>query len=145
MRYPSEYGGTHFDEDFKFMTKTMLLPQHTLRAGVEFKPVSNLSLRLGYNYITSTTGKDSYWDPYYSDNSLSYPTGLDYMNLSDTHIIACGAGYRYKSFYLDLAYKYRHQSAEYYPFDSFYSNVDMSPLPVDLTRHSLTATLGVRF
>lgn len=145
MRYPSEYGGTNIDEDFKFMTETMLLPQHTLRAGVEFKPISGLSLRLGYNYITSTTGNDSYWDPYYSDNSLSYPTGVDYMNLSDTHIIACGAGYRYKSFYLDLAYKYRNQRADYYAFDSFYSNVDMSPIPVDLSRHSLTATIGVKF
>jgi hypothetical protein len=144
-RYPSSYGGTTVDEDFKAITEVMLKPQHTLRAGIEFKPVSALSVRAGYNYITSTTTPDSYWDPYFSDNALAYPTGLDYMTLSDTHIATCGLGYRYKWLYADIAYKYRHQTGQYYAFDSFYSNVDMSPIPVDLTRHSITATLGIRF
>lgn len=144
-RYPSSYGGTTVDEDFKAITEMMFKPQHTLRAGIEIKPVSALSLRAGYNYITSTTTPDSYWDPYFSDNALAYPTGLDYMNLSDTHIATFGLGYRYKWFYADLAYKYRHQTGEYNAFDSFYSNVEKSPIPVDLSRHSITATLGVRF
>lgn len=145
MKYPAPYGGTTTDEDFNDMTDMMLRPQHTLRAGVEYKPVSPLSLRAGYNYITSTTSPDSFWDPFYSDNALSYPTGLDYMNLSDTHIATFGLGYRHKRFYADLAYKYRRQTGEYYAFDSFYSNVDMSAIPVDLSRHSIVATLGVRF
>jgi hypothetical protein len=67
------------------------------------------------------------------------------MNLSDTYIATFGLGYRYKWFYADLAYKYRHQTGEYYAFDSFYSNVEKSPIPLDLSRHSITATLGVRF
>ena len=144
-RYPSSYGGTTVDQGFKEITNMMFKPQHTLRAGMEFKPVSALAVRAGYNYITSTTTPDSYWDPYFSDNALAYPTGLDYMNLSDTHIATFGLGYRYKWFYADLAYKYRYQKGEYYAFDSFYSNVEKSPIPVDLSRHSITATLGVRF
>ena len=144
-RYPSEYGGTTVDRDFKDITATMLSPQHTLRAGVEFKPVSALSLRAGYNYITSTTTPDSYWDPYFSDNALAYPTGLDYMTLSDTHIVTCGLGYRYKWFYADLAYKYRNQTGRYYAFDSYYSNVPNTSIPVNLGTHSITATIGVRF
>jgi hypothetical protein len=88
---------------------------------------------------------DASWDPYFVDSSLAYPTGLDYMNLSDTHIITCGAGYRYKWFFADIAYKCRKQSGEYYAFNSFYSNVDMPAIPVDVSKHSITATVGVRF
>ena len=96
-------------------------------------------------FITSTTKSDSFWDPYFADCSLSYPTGLDYMNLSDTNILTLGLGYRSKYFFADLAYKYRHQTGEYYAFDSYYSNVDMAPIPVNLSTHSITATVGVRF
>lgn len=145
MKFPGAYGGTTTDEMFNEATNTMLRPQHTVRAGLEYKPISALSLRAGYNFITSTTAPDSYWDPFLSDTSLSYPTGLDYMNQSDVHIATFGVGYRHKWFYADLAYKYRHQTGEYYAFDSFYSNVDMDPIPVDLSRHSINATIGVRF
>lgn len=144
-RYPSEYGGTTLDQDLSDVTATMFLPQHTLRAGLEFKPISSLALRAGYNYISSTTSSDSDWDPYYCNSSVSYPTGLDYMNLSDTHIVTFGLGYRYKMLYADLAYKYRIQKGDYYAFNSYYSNVPMAPVPVDLSTHSITATIGVRF
>lgn len=145
MRYPDAYGSSVIDNDFKDMTVRMLKPQHTVRAGIELKPVSSVSLRAGYNYITSTTTPKSFWDPFFSNNALSYPTGLDYMNLSDVQLFTCGVGYRHKLFYADLAYKYRHQTGAYYAFDSFYSNVDMAAIPVDLSRHSITATIGVRF
>lgn len=145
MSYLSQYGGTTSDPYFNATTDKMLKAQHTLRAGMEFKPISALALRAGYNYITSTTSPDSYWDPYLSDQTLSYPTGLDYMNLSDVHLATLGVGFRCKSFYADLAYKYRHQTGQYYAFDSFYSNVEMAPIPVDFSRHSITATVGIRF
>lgn len=145
QKYPSSYGSTVSDEAFNFETGNIFKPQHTLRCGVEFKPLSSLSLRAGYNFITTSTMPDASWDPYFVDSSLAYPTGLDYMNLSDTHIITCGAGYRYKWFFADIAYKCRKQSGEYYAFNSFYSNVDMPAIPVDVSKHSITATVGVRF
>ena len=145
MKYPSAYGGTKTDEAFNTETENNLVPQHSLRAGVEFKPISSLALRAGYNYITSTTTPTSSWDPYFTSSAMAYPTGLDYMNLSDTHIITCGAGYRNKWFFADLVYKYRHQMGEYYAFNPLYSEVLMAPIPVDLSKHSITATVGVRF
>lgn len=109
-----------------------------------------MALRAGYNFITSSTKPNAEWDPYYSDAALSYPTSLDYMNLSDVHIITLGAGYRHKWFYADLAYKYRYQRGDYYAFNPYYSQaIDpeamMSPILVNMDRHTITATLGVRF
>ena len=146
MKYPGSYGSTVSDEAFNFETQNIFKPQHTFRAGMEFKPISSLSLRAGYNYITTATMPDASWDPYWVDSALAYPTGFDYMNLSDTHIITCGLGYRYKWFFADVAYKYRKQSGEYFPFNPDYStDATMSAIPVDLSSHSLTATIGVRF
>jgi opacity protein-like surface antigen len=65
--------------------------------------------------------------------------------MSDTHIATFGIGYRYKWFYADLVYKYRHQTGKYYAFDSFYSQVPNTAVSADLTTHTVTATLGVRF
>ncbi len=150
MKYPGSYGGYNTDRGFIDMTKEVLKPQHTLRAGIEFKPVSKLSLRAGYNLITSSTRSDAQWDPFFSDAALSYPTGLDYMHLSDTHIFTLGLGYRSSWFYADLAYKYNRQRGHYYAFNPYYSQqIDptaiMAPLPVNLDRHAITATLGIRF
>lgn len=150
MKFPAKYGGYNTDEFFTEMTKEILNAQHTVRAGVELKPLRSLALRAGYNFITSTTTPTSAWDPFYSDASLSYPTGLDYMNLSDVHIVTMGVGYRHKWFYADLSYKYRYQRGEYYAFNPYYSlvldpNVAMAPVPVNLDRHSIMATIGVRF
>ncbi len=113
MKYPAEYGGYNKDQGFIDMTKEILKPQHILRMGMELKASKAVSLRAGYNYITSTTRTNAEWDPFFSDDALSYPTGLDYMNLSDVHILTLGAGYRHKWFYADLSYKYRYQRGEY--------------------------------
>lgn len=144
MRFPSSYGSV-IDYGFKEMTRSQLKPQHTFRAGIELKPTSALSLRAGYNFISSTTSPDSYWDPMEADCSVAYPTGLDYMNMSDTHIVTAGLGYRYKWLYADIAYKYRHQTGDYYAFNSYWSNTSAVSIPVDLTKHSITATIGARF
>lgn len=154
MKYPAQYGGYTTDEGFIDMTKEILKPQHTVRAGIEVKPHKSVALRAGYNFITSSTFSDSEWDPFYSDAALSYPTGLDYMNLSDVHILTFGAGYRHKWFYADLSYKYRYQRGEYYAFNQIYSQAVlgadlntpiMEPIPVNMDRHSIMATIGVRF
>lgn len=150
MKFPAKYGGSKTDEGFIDMTKAILKAQHAVRVGVEFKPCKPLALRAGYNFITSTTSSESEWDPFYSDAALSYPTGLDYMNLSDVHIFTLGAGYRNKWFYADLSYKYRYQRGEYYAFNPYYSKViasdaTMAPIPVNMDRHSIMATAGIRF
>lgn len=155
MKYPSRYGGYNYaDEGFMDMTKEILKAQHTVRAGLELKPISSVSLRAGYNFITSSTSQNGEWDPFFSDDALAYPTGVDYMNLSDVHIATLGVGYRYKWLYADISYKYRYQRGDYYAFNQAYSQallgVDsntsiMDPIAVNLDRHSIMATIGARF
>ena len=128
----------------------MIRGQHTLRLGIEVKPIDCLSLRAGYNYITSIYKPGAFWDPavspeVYVPQAVDYPTSLQYLNLTDTHIATAGLGYRAKKFYVDLAYKYRIQNGDYYAFSSSHTGSDMSAIPVNLSRHNISATIGFKF
>ena len=84
------------------------------------------------------------------------------MVTKPTHILALGMGYKWKSFYIDLAYKVRHQKADFYAFDTNFTNsetgdpvflnfapdladVKLDPVDVNLTRQTITCTLGFKF
>ena len=81
------------------------------------------------------------------------------MRWDDTNILTMGLGYRIKGFYVDLAYKVRNQSADFYAFDTGFAQGDtdftqanpdlrgvtISPVDVNMTRQSITCTLGYKF
>ena len=66
-------------------------------------------------------------------------------------------GYRGKSFYADVAYKYRRQRGDFYAFDDIYQTAKapeaqfltdashLAPTDVKLDRHNVTFTLGFKF
>lgn len=133
---------------------------HTIRAGVEVRPVSPLAFRLGYNFITSAYDSNAKFDQTnLISDAIDYTPRTSYMITKPTHILALGMGYKWKNFYFDLAYKIRHQKADFYAFDDSFTNpgrdfstdnptlenVKLAPVPVDLTRHSISCTLGFKF
>lgn len=143
--YPdvNRVGGSvfNYDEDYDLtaMSKDALKGQHNLRVGAEIKPTDKLSLRIGYNMITSIYTGQGY-DPERSSQAVCYNLyGTSWVTYGDTHIFTLGAGYAVKRFVFDVAYKYRNQSATYYT--SLYT----PSMPLDLARHSIVCTLGVRF
>ena len=168
QRYPpyfDTYGGTK-DLDMKEHTRANLKAVHTLRAGMEYRPVPALALRLGYNFTSSSYDKDAHFDQleiepgrYFNSGALDYITRTNFMVTKPTHILALGLGYKWKHFYCDLAYKIRHQKADFFAFDDSFTaegtefsqanpdleNTFLAPVPVDLTRHSITCTLGFKF
>ena len=65
------------------------------------------------------------------------------MNRFEKNIFTLGAGYRYKNFYLDVAYMLQTQKADFYPFyDTEYVN---PAADVEFADNSIMATFGVRF
>lgn len=141
-------------------TKATLNHQHTLKAGVEFRPVSSFAIRLGYNYISSPYRKTTDFDQFEIDSyAMNFATGTSYMTLGETNIVTFGLGYKYKKFYVDLAYKVRNQSGDFHAFDTNFTkpgsdfahdNPQMtgrtiSATNVDLTRQTITCTLGFKF
>ena len=86
--------------------------------------------------------------------ALNYSTYTDYMNKTDANLYTIGLGYKRKSFYVDLIYKIRTQSADFYAFDDSFVNdpdysgdrtVRLDPVNVNLNRHQVAMTMGFKF
>lgn len=144
------------DKDMNRLTDKTLKGTHTLKLGFELKPADNLSLRFGYNYISKSYEENARFDLPLNSYAALYNHHTDYTNLGDVNIFTAGLGYRFKHFYMDLAYKFRRQSGEFYAFDdSFrtgkdfantdYANKQLTPVDVNLNRHQAFLTLGYKF
>ncbi|MBO4431429.1 MAG: hypothetical protein J5790_08835 [Bacteroidaceae bacterium] len=119
------------------VTKHTLRGQHTLKVGAEFKPIDELSLRVGYNFVSSPFKKDAcrtllYCDPY---------TETDYTNWGNINRFSLGLGYRYRGGYVDLAWQYQAQKGDFY---AFYDE-NLKPTKINANRSQLMATFGFRF
>ena len=76
-----------------------LKAQNTIKLGLEVKPSDEISVRVGYNYISSLFKKDAYRIVLFD----SPFTETDFTNWGDTNRITFGLGFRFKGGYLDLA------------------------------------------
>ncbi len=128
-------------------TKHALQGQHTIKAGIEVKPLNALSLRVGYNYVSSRYKDGATFDQYSIDSyAMDYSTSTDYMTLGDANILTLGVGYKFKHFYIDAAYKFRAQSGDFYAFDTTgIEGASLSPVSVNLNKSQLVVGLGFKF
>lgn len=164
MGYPNyEWGETRSIDSDRAMnqyTRNMLRGMHTVKAGVEYRPVSAFAIRLGYNFISSPYKKNVAYDQFDIDSyAMNFETGTGYMRPDATYILTCGLGYKFKKFYIDLAYKVRNQYADIYAFDTNFAaagtdfaydnphlaDATIAPATVNLTRQTITCTLGLKF
>lgn len=141
------------------MVRNTLKAQHTIKAGIEVKPIKYLALRLGYNFVTSPYKTDAYYSlPFYSNY-----TETDYTNWGNIHRITAGIGFKISRFYIDMAYQHQMQKGDFYPYyNPFPDNVIpesaygakyyvvegpnlVAPTSISRNRGQFTATLGVRF
>lgn len=148
------------DHAMNQLTKRTLRGQHTVKVGLEVKPFDKLAIRVGYNFISNRYKENPTLDQYNLDSkSMDYFTSTDFMTLGATNIATFGLGFKHKSFYADLAYKYRMQSAKFYAFDTDFASAGtqfsednpqltdatIDPVNIDLNRHQLMLTLGFKF
>ncbi|MBQ9666534.1 MAG: hypothetical protein IJV33_08680 [Bacteroidaceae bacterium] len=120
------------------ITKKTLKGQHTIKIGAEYKPIDALSLRVGYNFVSSPFKSDAY-------RTIGYDgiyTETDWTNWKAINRFTVGLGYRYKGGYFDLAYQYQAQNGDFYAFDN---DVDFLPTKINANRSQIMATLGFRF
>ncbi len=115
----------------------------TLRVGAELKPVSEFALRAGYNYSTAAYKNTAY--KYMPTNTIA--TDTDFNNTKEMHTFTLGLGYRFSSFYMDLAYKLDTYKSDFYAFSNEFGNTVVTPraTKVDNTRSNVMLTLGMRF
>lgn len=154
------FGGSRrvHDNEMNALTKDFFTGQHTLKLGVEAKPADAWAFRLGYNFISSPYKDGAFLDSHIDSYAMDYMTSTSFMNLGATNILALGIGWKAKHFYADLTYKVRNQKGDFYAFDDSFSSEPtfvydnpgvayqkLDPTEVNLTRHQVSLTLGVRF
>jgi hypothetical protein len=120
--------------------------EHYLRIGAEFKPLSTLALRAGYNFMTPAQKK-------YYDADINEYVDIKKEDIQYRQNISLGIGYiSKKSFFADLTCKYAFATDEYYmPYSDYqYDNdgylINYSPeILIRNTNWKVMLTLGWRF
>lgn len=146
------YDNSSSDEYMNNDTKLNLKGVHTLKFGAEVKPIPELAIRLGYNYVSPQFKDNAFRDQSIQSPGVGYATSADYTNWKATNRFTFGLGYTYKNVFFDAAYQYNHTDGDYYPFMyydkdkvSATNNNIPSATKVKFDRHQLLFTLGYRF
>lgn len=136
---PYYYTNTEISEYF--------INTNTIRLGAEYRVTPQFSVRAGYSFVSSpvkTSTKRS--------QVVTVGTIPNYTLDNTTNYISCGFGYRFKSFYVDLAYVYKHMSADYYPYSPYFdpNNYDQGLIPsqpasLSLNNSQIVLSAGFKF
>ena len=147
-----EYGNddSYKDTQMKRNTEDVLKGVSTLKLGLEFKPIPELALRAGYNYISAAYNKNGMRDQTINSYGVMYASTSDYVNWDCTNRITCGAGLRLGKTNIDLAYQYSATDGTFYPFQPNILSAaeikgSVTPASVSNKRHQVLLTLGYTF
>lgn len=88
-------------------------PSNTVRIGAEYKITPQFSVRAGYSYKTSPVSGELKDDQL---NVMTAGTTLSYTTDNTVQYITAGLGYRYKGFYIDMAYVHKNRSSDFHAF-----------------------------
>ena len=159
--YDSYYESSSSDKNMNDNTSHSLKGVSTIKLGAEYKPVPELAVRVGYNFVSPIYSDKGYKDGSVLSPGSYYASATDYTNWKSTNRITCGVGYQIDKFNIDLAYQYSAQTGDFYPFMAYggstktfvnsvtgetmsYNNVPEAT-EVSNKRHQVLLTLGYRF
>lgn len=145
--YGDYYETSSSDKAMNEHTRNSLQGVSLLKLGLEYKPISMLAVRLGYNYVSPMFKKAADRDQSIASQGTIYATSTDYTNWKATNRITAGLGFNYQNLSIDVAYQYSCQKGDFYPFAGWQSK-DAPAAPatqVENNRHQLLMTLGYKF
>ena len=139
------------DEVMNRHTEQTLKGVSTFKVGAEFKPIPEMAVRLGYNYVSPMYQKEGFKDGSLTSNGSYFSSATDYTNWDATNRITCGLGYQIGSLNLAVAYQYSSTKGEFSPFmnyiDDDFADWDniCNTVKVNNKRHQLLFTVGYTF
>lgn len=137
------------NDEFVDMTtdiKNYFQPTHTIRIGGEYRVDDHWSLRAGYSYTTSPV-KDDVKNGVLSVTTTGSNTAYQYDR--NNQYITCGFGYRYKAFYLDMAYMHNYRQSNYHAYPAVTYSIGGTDFgnyaAVNDHNNRVSLTMGFRF
>lgn len=113
-----------------------------IRIGGEFKITPKFSVRAGYSYQTSPVKEQVKNDEI---DVITVGTTLNYTLDSNIQYITAGLGYRYKSFYVDMAYVHKQRNSDYHSFSSEANTVYPGVVSVKDSNNEVDFSIGFKF
>lgn len=140
------YEDTSSDLEMNRHTEQTLKGVHTMKVGAEFKPDNDISVRLGFNYLSPMYNKNGVKDGWLDSAGVLYSSSTDCTNWKDTYRITAGIGYRLDKFSIDLAYQYSQTNGTFRPFtDVLDATNTADAVGVSNKRHQMLLSLGYTF
>lgn len=145
--YGDYYETSSSDDAMNEHTRNSLKGVSTLKLGLEYKPISMLAVRLGYNYVSPMFKETADRDQTIASQGTIYATSTDYTNWKATNRITAGLGFNYEKLSIDLAYQYSCQDGDFYPFAAWpTASAPAAPATkVSNDRHQILMTVGYKF
>ena len=117
---------------------------NTFRIGAEYRLLPQVSLRAGYANVSSPIKQEV------RDNEYTiYTAGTNPSYSMDNSInyVTCGLGFKYKKFYCDLAYVYKHRSSDWHAFtpDPYSPELPSPQSKLTSDDHQIAVSMGVKF
>ena len=140
----SEYNGDDYPIENAFY-KACFKPEHTVKAGAEFRVTKALSLRAGYAIQLTPIEAEL------KDVTVEVPTaGMQtaYILPGNGSYYSCGAGYKFKRCYIDLAYQHYAQKSDMFAYSPIFTNdATLVPSSSEITtkQNSINFTFGLKF
>lgn len=122
--------------------KVMYRNTNTIRVGAEYRVLPSFSVRAGYSWTSSPITQEA------REQLANVPTAGTLANFrldNSTQYITCGLGYRYKGWYIDAAYVWKHMSSTYQPFAADPSNVAATLMDPKVTFNNSQIVLSTGF
>lgn len=113
VKYDDGFANFYEDNIVQNNIKNTYKAMDVYRIGAEYRVTPQLSLRIGYSYQNSPVKKEAYEGRMNIETAGTTPA---YTFDKFTQYITGGLGYRYKSFYTDLAYVHKSRESEYRAF-----------------------------
>lgn len=139
--YSNDYYDSYYDTNQDI--KSYYRQTNTFRIGAEYRITPSFSVRAGYSFVSSPVKEDVK-----NDSQTIYTAGTltNYRFDNTTNYITAGLGYKYRGFYVDLAYVYKHMGSEYHAYTPDPSSNIMSPqAKLSLNNSQIVMSMGFKF
>lgn len=122
------------------------LDRHTVRIGMEFKPIDALALRIGGGWSSPINTSSA--SRIYYDNDVR--TDMGYYNSFSSYNVTAGIGYYVGRNAFDIAYVWQVNDAQYHPYSNNIQGHDSTvttPQPAGMhsIRNQIVFTYSIRF
>lgn len=139
------------DSEMNRHTDQTLKGVYTLKLGAELKPIPEMAIRLGYNYVSPMYQENGFKDGTIQSEGSYYSSATDFTNWKATNRITCGLGYQLDDINLAFAYQYSTQKGEFMPFMNYVDDTIAADdnicnaVEVKNNRHQVIFTIGYTF